>query len=134
MFVLRHLPTQTYYGIRECEGARFKILAFTKYEHADQIGKSLATFHHVHNKNPPIETICYMPPHFRIRDGLDSDIWIASVNNENLNHFNQYNLDVMIINDIMDHNKGIAQMKHNILCNPLVISEYIDLLESVMDN
>ena len=105
MYVIRHLPSKTYYGVYDnCKvsTSNSKVILFRKYKDAKKIADSLVTYYDKHKLFPDMNKLCYYDKSSSIyKDSLDSDLWIYYVNkNEFMKNNCFWNVGSMILEKI----------------------------------
>lgn len=113
VYVIRHLPTKTYYGIYQSPSKsmyphhsnhkRQSIVCFQKFSHALKVGDSISTYMNIYNDNPSMDKLCVFSDKSIINDALETDLFIAQVDvNEFIKETRTRNLGMFIIEDIVE--------------------------------
>ena len=151
LYVLRHIPTNTYYGTRRRSirstydvlpksysdvhiRPLYNIVGFKKFKDALMVVDSIATHRSVYYENPKDRTICiYNDNHFLV-DGIEHDLRVLEVKmTEIVQKTRRYNLGLRIINDIDVSDKGDINVKFKELSlddDNRTNFDFIDSLES----
>jgi hypothetical protein len=123
LFLLLHIPTNTYYGTRSglrrwggrsgnthqrpmsIRGTtmrpRYNIVGFERFADANHVANSVATYRSVYCENPSERGIClYTDGHLLIH-AIEHDLWITEVErNDFLERSRHFNLGLSIVHEI----------------------------------
>jgi hypothetical protein len=109
MFVLRHVPTATYYAL-SCDarsGLYHRLVCFEKHHDASQVANSLATYKHLHARFPKPSNHVYVLPSERIsRQAVQEDVYIdhKDVDSDFLREITANHLAVLLVSGVSDAN------------------------------
>lgn len=80
MYVIRHIPTYTFYGMKKSDSDKTKVCCFPNMNHAKQVADNLAKYHFANNEFPE-------PKDFKVLMRKDND-------SEYCNEFTPYNTNI----------------------------------------
>lgn len=109
MFVLRHVPTGTFYAL-SCDarqGLYHRLVCFEHHRDATRVANSLATYKHVNGRFPKPSNHVYLLPAERIRrQGVQDDIYVDSkeVDSDFLRTVTNNHLAILLVTDVSDPN------------------------------
>lgn len=151
LYVLRHLPTNTYYGTRRSlrqdasdispksySGVHirpsYNVVGFERFTDAIMVADSIATHRSVYDRNPDDMTTCVYREHNILVDAIDHDLWVTEVKkNDMIERLMKYNLGFRIVHDINVSDKGNINIEFKELSlkdDKLTNYDFIDILEN----
>ena len=152
LFILRHLPSKTYYGTRRslrnrrttntfpisAENVdirpRYNIIGFERLQDAIMVADSIATYRTIHIKNPNDKVICLYPETQILVDSVEHDLWVTETNLTNLKkQLKNRNIAVRIVYEIQISDKGDLVVQFSELTfedEQLTNYDFIDPLEN----
>ena len=155
LFILLHLPSKTYYGIRRNYRYHrntntlplstdnvyirpvYNIVGFERFQDAIIVADSIATHRIVHRKNPNEHVICLYPESQILVDAVEHDLWVTETKLSNLKRMTKNrNIGVQIVYDIKTSDKGdlVVQFKELDFENDRYTNyDFIDTLEKNLD-
>ena len=101
MYAIIHLPTQTYYSLKN--DSKHNVVYFRQYEHAKYIADSLSTHKWIYNHLPENNKELYvMKPYQTKREAMENKLWVQkqSISMKTLHDLATRNLDITLVNDL----------------------------------
>lgn len=129
MYLLLHIPTNTYYGIRRrfkekhsssstnnvsLVTPRYNIIGFERFGDAHQVANSIAAHQSVYNKSPNERRICLYSDAQWLVNAVEKDLWVTEVNFiDFLQYVLCFNLGLSVVHNISppDDITGIIPVK-----------------------
>lgn len=119
LFILKHLPSKTYYGTRRSFRKRgphdalpvatknveirphYNIIGFERFQDAIIVADSIATYQTIHRKNPIDQAICLYPETQILVDAIENELWVTETNlNDLRKKMKNRNIGVKIVHEI----------------------------------
>ena len=119
MYILTHIPTQTHYGRSSSKFSKSRIYTFETFEHAKQVGDSLATFHTKFKRFPKTRKVYHLP--VPENDALESELWIEKLDERMVSTINDRSLAMVLTKQ---------DMSEEILHFCFGLQEFMDSLEN----
>lgn len=114
MYSIKHLPSNTLYGIKHSKSDKHTIVYFNNYENAKITADSLATYMN-NNKYPPAsDTLYLLPKHVSKQAFYKEKLWIEykTLNYKHIKDLGNHNLDFLIVNNIIYHDNGTYNLEY----------------------
>lgn len=116
MYLIKHLPTRTYYGVQERH--MNNICVFKKRGDAQHIADSLSTYISK-NKSPPIlsNKLCLMKKDEISKNGMDNLLWVdeRKIDSEFIKRLGLRGLHLYLIKNIELGNENEYKIEHTLL-------------------
>jgi hypothetical protein len=128
MYMIRHIPTKTYYGLMNDQG-KYSLVGFKKEADAKYVADCIASYKRAHQVFPPPDQKVYlMDRHLLKSDAEDEALWVEDhLNNMSfLYNLGRHNMDFQIVDEIYDLGDNNFEVKGrtlNIECSPDMIVE-----------
>jgi hypothetical protein len=130
MFFIHHLPSKTFYGLRNNTNlnTHHSLVCFRTYEEAIHVGNSIASYHYKNNSYPESSKICYSKKVDITKDALDMNLFIVNVKMEEpfVDNVFSRNLNIKVMMNVfdIDPNKSID------LTNTFHKSRFVNAIEA----
>ena len=101
MYAIIHLPTQTYYSLKN--DSKHNVVYFRQYEHAKYIADSLSTHKWIYNHLPENNKELYVMKLYQTkREAMENKLWVQkqSISMKTLHDLATRNLDITLVNDL----------------------------------
>lgn len=158
IFILRHIPSKTYYGTRRsCRHRRttnalkgipasvdhvdirphYNLIGFERFQDALMVADSIATHRTIHMRNPNDKAICLYPDTQIHVDAVEHDLWVTETKLTELKKMTKNrNIGLRIVYEINISDKGdlVVQFNELELKNERHTNyDFIDTLEHNFD-
>lgn len=101
MYAIIHLPTQTYYSLKN--DSKHNVVYFRQYEHAKYIADSLSTHKWIYNHLPENNKELYVMKLYQTkREAMENKLWVQkqNISMKTLHDLATRNLDITLVNDL----------------------------------
>ena len=102
MYMIRHIPTKTYYGLTDRDG-KYSLVGFKRKEDAKYVADSIATYKRMHQRFPTSgERVCLMSKSMIKNTMEDESLWVEDHTNNMsfLYNLGKHNMDFQIVDEI----------------------------------
>lgn len=113
MYMIRHIPTKTYYGLTDTDG-KYSLVGFKRKEDAKYVADSIATYKHMHKRFPTSgERVCLMSKSMIKNTMEDESLWVEDHTNNMsfLYNLGKHNMDFQIVDEIDTSNDYSFQVR-----------------------
>lgn len=113
MYMIRHIPTKTYYGLTDTDG-KYSLVGFKRKADAKYVADSIATYKQMHKRFPTSgERVCLMSKSMIKNTMEDESLWVEDHTNNMsfLYNLGKHNMDFQIVDEIDTSNDYSFQVR-----------------------
>ena len=102
MYMIRHIPTKTYYGLTDSQG-KYSLGGFKRKDDAKYVADSIAVYKRMHKRFPSSgERVCLMSKSMVKNITADESLWVEDHTNNMsfLYNLGKHNMDFQIVDEI----------------------------------